>query len=89
NGGELQMRIGLNTGPVVAGVIGFTKFSYDLWGNTVNTASRMESTSAVGRVQITPATAEALTGHFILEERELIECKGLGPILTSFLVSRI
>ena len=89
NGGELQMRIGLNSGPVVAGVIGFTKFSYDLWGNTVNTASRMESTSAVGRVQITPATAEALTGHFILEERELIECKGLGPILTSFLVSRI
>ncbi|MCX7244913.1 MAG: response regulator [Burkholderiales bacterium] len=89
NGGELKMRIGLNTGPVVAGVIGFTKFSYDLWGNTVNTASRMESTSAIGRVQITPATAEALTGHFILEERELIECKGLGPILTSFLVSRI
>lgn len=89
NGGELKMRIGLNTGPVVAGVIGFTKFSYDLWGNTVNTASRMESTSAIGRVQITPATVEALTGHFILEERELIECKGLGPILTSFLVSRI
>ncbi len=88
NGIELEMRIGLNSGPVVAGVIGFTKFSYDLWGNTVNTASRMESTSLVGRVHITPATAELLKDAFVVEERELVECKGLGQILTSFLNSR-
>ncbi len=85
---ELNMRIGLNSGPVVAGVIGFTKFSYDLWGNTVNTASRMESTSVPGRVQISPATQKALHDHFILEERELMECKGLGQIMTHFLLSR-
>ena len=85
---DLNMRIGLNTGPVVAGVIGFTKFSYDLWGNTVNTASRMESTSVAGRVQISPSTQVALHDHFILEQRELIECKGLGKIMTHFVVSR-
>jgi class 3 adenylate cyclase len=88
NGIELQMRVGLNSGPVVAGVIGFTKFSYDLWGNTVNTASRMESTSLVGRVHMTPATAELVKDAFEVEERELVECKGLGQILTSFLNRR-
>jgi class 3 adenylate cyclase len=82
---ELAMRIGLNTGPVVAGVIGFTKFSYDLWGNTVNTASRMESTSISGRIQISTSTRDHLSPSFIIEERELMECKGLGLIMTYFL----
>ena len=82
---ELNMRIGLNSGPVVAGVIGYTKFSYDLWGNTVNTASRMESTSQIGRIQVSPVVRDAILDQYELEERELIECKGLGPILTSFL----
>jgi class 3 adenylate cyclase len=88
NGKELDMRIGLNSGPVVAGVIGFTKFSYDLWGNTVNTASRMESTSKPGRVQVSPITYEALKDHFNLEDGGLMECKGLGQILTHLLVSK-
>ena len=85
---ELAMRIGLNTGPVVAGVIGFTKFSYDLWGNTVNTASRMESTSQIGRVQISPSTFDALGDAFITEAAGEVEAKGLGKIKTHFLVSR-
>jgi class 3 adenylate cyclase len=88
NGKELDMRIGLNSGPVVAGVIGFTKFSYDLWGNTVNTASRMESTSKPGRVQVSPATYEAIKDDFTLEDGGLMECKGLGEILTHLLVSK-
>ncbi len=85
---ELAMRIGLNSGPVVAGVIGFTKFSYDLWGNTVNTASRMESTSQIGRVQISPSTFAALGDAFITEDAGEVEAKGLGKIKTHFLVSR-
>ena len=88
NGKELDMRIGLNSGPVVAGVIGYTKFSYDLWGNTVNTASRMESTSKPGRVQVSPATYEAIKNDFHLEDGGLMECKGLGEILTHLLVSK-
>jgi len=89
NGKELDMRIGLNSGPVVAGVIGFTKFSYDLWGNTVNTASRMESTSKPGRVQVSPATYEAIKDHYLTEDGGSVECKGLGEISTRLLISKI
>jgi len=89
NGSELNMRIGINSGPVVAGVIGFTKFSYDLWGNTVNTASRMESTSPHGRVQVSPSTYEALKTSFNFEDGGLMECKGLGEIRTHLLIGRL
>lgn len=81
---NLDMRIGINSGPVVAGVIGHSKFSYDLWGNTVNVASRMESTSIPGQVQVSPSTYEQIKNHFEARERELIECKGLGLIMTYF-----
>jgi len=81
---ELDMRIGINSGPVVAGVIGHSKFSYDLWGNTVNTASRMESTCLPGKVQVSPSTYEQIKGHFDVQENQVIECKGLGQIMTYF-----
>lgn len=86
---RMGMRIGMHSGPVTAGVIGKTKFCFDLWGNSVNTASRMESTCIPGRIQVSPSTFEALNGRFELEERELIECKGLGSVLTHFLNGRL
>ncbi len=84
HGVEIDMRIGINSGPVVAGVIGHSKFSYDLWGNTVNTASRMESTCMPGKVQVSPSTYEQIKGHFDVQENQMIECKGLGQIMTYF-----
>jgi class 3 adenylate cyclase len=88
HGRSLDMRIGINSGPVVAGVIGYTKFSYDLWGNTVNTASRMESTSLPGRVQVAPATHAALRGKFSMEVAGQVMCKGIGKVHTHFLLPR-
>lgn len=84
---ELGMRVGINSGPVVAGVIGHSKFFYDLWGNTVNTASRMESTSVPGKIQVSPSTHAQIREHFKTQERELIECKGLGQIMTYFVTA--
>ena len=84
---ELGMRVGINSGPVVAGVIGHSKFSYDLWGNTVNTASRMESTSVPGKIQVSPSTHAQIRDHFKTQERELIECKGLGQVMTYFVIA--
>ncbi|MBI3396671.1 MAG: adenylate/guanylate cyclase domain-containing protein [Spirochaetia bacterium] len=81
----LELRVGINTGAAVAGVIGKKKFIYDLWGDSVNTASRMESHGLPGQIQVTETTYELLKGKFRLEERGIIDVKGLGTI-KSFLL---
>lgn len=85
----LEFRIGLNSGPVVGGVIGRSKFVFDIWGDPVNLASRMESTGLPGRIQIGPDTEAALAGGFVLEPRGTVEVKGRGPMETWFLVGEI
>src|ERR671919_270817 len=84
----LELRIGINSGPVVAGVIGRKRFLYDLWGDAVNTASRMESHGASGRIQITHATKELLEDEFICEPRGTIPIKGKGEVEVWYLVGR-
>lgn len=87
-GEPLSVRVGLHTGPVVAGVIGTSKFSYDLWGDTVNMASRMESHGVAGQVHCSATTAAGLSGEFALQSRGTMEVKGKGSMETFLVVPR-
>ena len=85
-GEAIEIRIGLHAGPVVAGVIGHQKLFYDVWGDTVNTASRMESHGAAGRIQVTAAAKAELEGNYTLEPRGTVVVKGMGEVETWWLL---
>lgn len=87
-GSNLQIRIGINTGPVVAGVIGLKKFIYDLWGDAVNLASRMESNGVPDRIQVSAATWEHLRDRYDFEARGDIDVKGIGSVKAYLLNGR-
>jgi adenylate cyclase len=86
-GHRIMLRIGIHSGPVVAGIIGTHKFSYDLWGDTVNTASRMESSGVPGAIQVSAATHDLIRDRFACERRGVVTVKGKGQMETYLLVS--
>jgi class 3 adenylate cyclase/CheY-like chemotaxis protein len=83
-----EIRVGIHTGPVVAGVIGSHRFLYDIWGDSVNLASRLESHSLPGRIHVSPQVSRLLGSRYELEPRGLINLRGIGKIRTSFLIGR-
>jgi class 3 adenylate cyclase len=87
-GRQLQMRIGIASGAVTAGIIGTRKFAYDLWGDTVNTASRMESSGVAGEIQIAPSTYELLRDRYRCRPRGPVQVKGKAEMMTFLLLGR-
>ncbi|OBF63268.1 adenylate cyclase [Mycobacterium sp. 852002-50816_SCH5313054-b] len=88
HGEPVPLRVGMASGAVVAGVVGSRRFFYDVWGDAVNVASRMEATDSVGRIQVPEAMYERLKGEFVLQERGSIDVKGKGPMRTWYLIGR-
>ena len=88
HGGKVPIRIGVASGPVVGGVIGTRKFFYDVWGDAVNVASRMESTGLAGKIQVSNETYARLQGRFVFQPRGIIDVRGKGPMATWFLLAR-
>lgn len=88
HGCQVALRIGLATGPVVAGVVGSRRFFYDVWGDAVNVASRMESTDSIGRIQVPETIYERLKDDFVFEERGEVDVKGKGTMRTWYLIGR-
>ena len=84
-----RIRIGIHTGPLAAGIVGASRFAYDVWGDTVNMASRLEATSEPGRIQVSADVARRLGSRFAFEPRGPVELKGIGPVETYFLVGRV
>jgi adenylate cyclase len=87
-GDALPLRIGLASGPVVAGVVGSRRFFYDVWGDAVNVASRMETTDSIGRIQVPEEVYRRLKDDFVLQERGVVEVKGKGLMRTWYLIGR-
>jgi adenylate cyclase len=88
HGHPIPLRVGLATGPVVAGVVGSRRFFYDVWGDAVNIASRMESTDSAGKIQVPEEVYEHLKDEFVLQARGLVEIKGKGAMRTWYLIGR-
>jgi class 3 adenylate cyclase len=85
---RIQFRIGIHSGPVAAGIVGKKKFQYNIWGDAVNTASRMESHGEAGKIQVSQATYELLKDESIIESRGTIVVKGKGQMTTRFLMGQ-